>query len=245
MRYIWLAWALAAASAPANPIFVESIPYYKEQAVVVITAGREQSLIEGAFHYRSDPSKASAGGRVGFPLRVPVFVPREGYGPASQMDMWSAHSNPQRSLGVAIQLQYSIGGPAETMRNCRITGAQELPLPLPENLRSSVDVVMCEESVVTDGGNVKSGVSLKLDYRQYNARARASGRMNLIYVPLFETRSGSRIDTTGRLEDFRVEVRATDGVSLRLISANKVITRTDTLLRVVPVHGEPIVVEIR
>lgn len=243
MRHIWLVLALAAVSASANPIAVESIPYFKEQAVVTITVDRKHSRIEGAFNYRSDPSKAR--GPASFLLRVPVLVPREGYGPASQKDMWSPHSNPQRSLGVAIQLQYSIGGPFETMRNCRITDAREPILTLPENIRSSVDVVMCQESVAFDGGNAKAGVTLKLDYRQYNARTRASDRMNLIYVPLFETRSGSRIDTAGRPEDFRVEVRAADGVSLRLISTNKVISSTDTLLRVVPVHGEPIVVEIR
>lgn len=245
MRHIWLVLALAAVSASANPIAVDSTPYFKERAVVTITADREQSRIEGAFNYRRDPSKANARGLISFPLHVPVFVPRDGYGPASQKDMWSSHTNPQRSLGVAIQLQYSIGGPFETMRNCLTTGAQELSLRLPEYLRSSVDVVMCRESVALDGGNANARVPLKLDYRQYNARARASGRMNLIYVPLFETRSGSQIDTAGQPEDFRVVVRAADGVSLRLISTNKVISRTDILLRVVPVHGEPIVVEIR
>jgi len=68
---------------------------------------------------------------------------------------------------------------------------------------------------------------------------------NPIYVPLFETRAGSRIDTIGRPDDFRADVRAVSGVSLRLVSANRTITQTNTLLRVVPVHGEPIVVEVR
>ena len=249
MRHIWLFLALASGVASANPIAVESIQFYKEGAVVTITVDREQSKIEGTFRYRGELPKASDGVHpVMFGLRVPVFVPKEGYGPASQKDMWSSYSNPQRSLSVAIQLQYAIVNPQsqrtpyQTIRNCRAHGARDLPITLPQTLLSSVDIVECDERILMNGGT--ADVSLSLDYLQYHARAKGSSRMSLIYVPLFETRDGSQIDTTGRPDDYQIEVRAASGVSLRLKSANKAITKTDTLLRLVPVHGEPIIVEV-
>ena len=234
---------ILAGAAAANPIAVKTAKVFKERAHVTITAEREHATVAGSFRYRQEEGAPSGRDERMFQFAVPVLVPRREFGPPSQEEMWSTFDR-QKSFGVALQVQYSAGGPHQTIRSCRIAGPREWSVELPVNLAQGIDVIMCFESVVADSRELARGLALELDYRQYHVRARASGRMNLVYVPLFEERGGAAIDTVSRPADYVVEVRAAPGVTLRLVSANKVASNSSTLVRIVARHAEPIVVEV-
>ena len=219
---------------------------YKESARVKITVGTEDAEVLGTFLYRqvfparNISSKYERQVNAIF-VRVPVFYPRKGNGPASysppdQSEMFLRHHGVRLDRGNGNALA----------NNCGRTDEGGFALGL--ELAKAMDTIMCD-SILPVGflgltGMSSDGELIRVAYRQFHARTSPSGPWLMVYVPLFETFAGMG-DTANLPERYRVDIQAVKGVRLKLVSANKVFAQSDTAISVGPAHAQAIVVEVR
>jgi hypothetical protein len=114
---------------------------------------------------------------------------------------------------------------------------------LPQEYQQTLTVVTCFLGIFPRKAGDRS-VPVSLEYRQAHARAGRTRPGRVIYVPLFEEWLRGRFDTAADPDRFRVDIEAAPGISLRLVSANKIIARSPNSLRIAPIDRQAIVVEV-
>jgi hypothetical protein len=114
---------------------------------------------------------------------------------------------------------------------------------LPREYQQTLTVVTCSVAILPRLGGDQS-VPVRLEYRQAHARAGRTGPGRVIYGPLFEEWLRGHLDTAADADRFRVDIEAAPEISLRLVSANKIIARSPNSLRVAPIDRQAIVVEV-
>lgn len=249
-----LAALQVALATQANPIVEVPLDAYKERAHVRIVAAAEYADVSGQFLYKQMvPGRAHPSGKVekvnAILVYVPVFFPRAGHGPKSYQP-YDDKSYFLREHGVQI----ARGTGTSLANGCRKAGDGYGGFKLSPELAGFMQTFVCDSMLKVGilglgfSGMSGDGEPLRMAYRQYHARASAAGPWLMVYVPLFESLPGpAPIETASLPERYRVDIEAAKDakVRLKLASRNKVVVQSEQAISVVPVHAEPIVVEIR
>ncbi len=236
--------------AVANPIVVDDLPIYKEGALVRIEVDAKYARVSGNFLYRLPRTfKSNPGSRDGFAFaEVPIYVPTsEAVRLELELKKTTQERNgetPNRWDALEELLAFRLVRKGGRVRPCWM--ARNYISDVYREVRHELPVVvaLCRVGMITNSAALATrGQELNIQYRQLHVEA--AGKRHVIYTPIFEDNGGPVRRLRSNTKTFRVDIESEPGISLRLVTANTVLHKTDRTLSIRPIDSEPIIVEVR